>query len=370
MSKSKMNAPRIAVDCRMVNFSGIGTYIKGIMPLLIGSQPYWRFELYGDPDELSEFHWSSLPNTVVIEFQPPIYSIREQMEWLIHSRHAPDLLWVPHINIPLIWPGKLMVTVHDVLFLAMPELFGRLKTNYAKLFFNHIKTRADAISFVTNFTAQEFSRLVGPPKRNLDIIYNGIDENWFIPETSAIIQPKIDSVPYIVCVGNLKPHKNLPRLIKAFFLLQDLIPHRLLIIGKRDGFLTGDSEVEKMAANHHRIIFTGFVSDAELRAIVSKADALIHPSLYEGFGLPPLEAMATGCPVIISHTGSLPETSGTAATYFNPYIVSSIASVIASVLKDDALRADMIRKGREHAQQFKWQNTTSKIVSLMNRVIT
>jgi glycosyltransferase involved in cell wall biosynthesis len=317
----------------MIDASGIGTAIKGWLGLLLPEHTEWRFVLLGDVEVLSKFAWADLPHVTLRGFAAPIYSLREQWEWFKLRGAGFDLLWVPHFNIPYFWPGRLMVTVHDVIFLAMPELFSRLKIIYARLFLSRIRDRANGVIFVSRFTSDEFTRLVGSPLGRAEVIHNVIDPSWFAPAPRSDVPARFADKPYIACVGNVKPHKNLRRLILAYGQIADQIPHRLLIIGRKDGFLTGDNEVEGLAASlTDRIVFTGFVSDAALHAIVAHADLLVHPSLYEGFGYPPLEAMAAGCPVAIADIPPLREMCGDAAVYFNPADPAGMAEVIRARL--------------------------------------
>jgi glycosyltransferase involved in cell wall biosynthesis len=331
---------RIAIDCRMIDASGIGTAIKGWLPLIIPDHPEWRFVLLGDVSILQRFPWSTLPNVELQQFAAPIYSLREQWEWLNLRRAGFDLLWVPHFNIPYFWRGRLMVTVHDVIFLAMPELFSRPKRLYARLFLTRIRNRANAVMFNSRFTRDEFARLVGKPPNTVEIIPVPIDRKWFEPVEKSSLPAGLNETPYIVCVGNVKPHKNLRRLVQAFRLIADKIPHRLLIIGKKDGFLTGDSDVESLATSlSDRIKFTGFVSDTELHAIIAYAELLVHPSLYEGFGLPPLEALATGCKVVVADIPALRETCIGATTFFNPLSTTDMANAIYEVATRGEIRS-------------------------------
>jgi glycosyltransferase involved in cell wall biosynthesis len=354
----------------MVNSSGIGTCIKGWLPLLISENPEWHFVLLGKPSELFGFVWSHTSNVTVRRFEPPIYSLREQWEWLRLRDCGFDLLWVPHMNIPLFWRGKLLVTVHDVVFLAMPVFYGRMKRAYAKFFFRRIRNRADGIFFVSKFTQDEFARLVKAPKCIVAVIHNGVDETWFKPQPDIAFLNEIAEPPYIVAVGNVKPHKNLPRLIEAFGLIIDQIPHRLVIIGKNDGFLTCDSQAKGLAAKFgERVWFTGHITDDELRVLIAKATLLVQPSLYEGFGLPPLEAMAAGCPAAVSRAASLPEICGNAAVYFSPVDKMEIAEAIIKTITNKALAQKLIFDGRNQAKLYTWKISTTKLQILIKNIL-
>jgi len=263
----------------MVHASGIGTTIRSRVPYLLAQRPDWRFTLLGDPAELAALGWGETPHVTIRKFTAPIYSLREQLAYQRLPARDYDLLWVPHINIPLVWSGRLLVTVHDVIFLAMPQFFGRLKVLVARLFFARIRQSANAIAFDSHFTAAEFDRLVGKPRGVTKVIYNGIDEAWFTPPDETISLPSWAADPYIVCVGNLKPHKNLRALIAAFAKLAPSVPHRLVVIGQRDGFITGDKDAERLAvALGNRIVFAGHLAFKTLRLMVALAALLVLPS--------------------------------------------------------------------------------------------
>jgi glycosyltransferase involved in cell wall biosynthesis len=325
----------------MVNASGIGTTIRSRVPYLLAQRPDWQFTLLGDPAELAPLGWGAQPHVTIRSFTAPIYSLREQLAFQRLPARDYDLLWVPHINIPLLWPGRLLVTVHDVIFLAMPQFFGRLKVLVARLFFARIRQSADAIAFDSHFTAAEFDRLVGTPRGVAKVIYNGIDEAWFTPPDETIALPDWAAAPYIVCVGNLKPHKNLRTLIEAFAKLAPSVPHRLVVIGQRDGFITGDQDAERLgAALGDRIVFTGLLPFETLRLVVARAALLVLPSLYEGFGLTPLEALASGTLVAASRIGAVEEVCERSVLYFDPRDPEDIKNTIITCLGLPRIHSD------------------------------
>lgn len=258
----------------------------------------------------------------------------------------------------------MIVIIYDLFHLAMPELVGGLhKRIYAYIFFNSVKLKAHFIITISKFTADEFLRLVGRPKRAIKSIPLGVDSDWF----SLPNLPSPHHSKYILFVGNIKPHKNLVRLMQAFQMLIGRIPHDLVLVGKIEGFITGDnfalSFAKKMAG---RVYFSGEVEKELLEAYFKNASLLIFPSLYEGFGFPPLEAMASGCPAIVSNVGPMPEVCGDAVLYFNPYDTLDIAEKIFLMSSDENLRRSFITKGYNHVKNFTWEkclNKTSKIIS-------
>lgn len=232
-----------------------------------------------------------------------------------------------------------------------------LKTGYARLFFNAVRRRADAVITISDFTKQELIRLTPASKQPVISIPLGVDQEWFGAASFRRASPD----PYLLYVGNVKPHKNLGRLVEAFKRIAADIPHRLIIIGKRDGLITADTSVQKIAATlGDRIAFTGHVDDGKLKEWVANADLLVLPSLYEGFGLPPLEAMAACCPVAVSRIPVLEEVCGDAALYFDPYQVDDIAHQVTTILRDEKLRERLRRDGSARARQFTWSSCILK----------
>ena len=171
--------------------------------------------------------------------------------------------------------------------------------------------------------------------------------------------------PYLLYVGNVKPHKNLRRLIEAFQWIADEIPHDLVIVGQKSGFITGDDAVISAAAADSRIHFTGHVHETTLQQYMVHATAMVFPSLYEGFGLPPLEAMACGCPVLASDAASIPEVCGEAVCYFNPHSTESLVFQLRRVITDQTLQQELSAKGLRHSRIYSWDQAAKRIVSMI-----
>lgn len=357
----------IAVDVRMLHASGIGTYLRHLLPLVIRSMDDVVFHLLGDSGAMDALRWQAMPNVRLVDCKAPIYSIREQFELARKIPETTDLFWSPHYNIPLLYRGRLLVTVHDVFHLAMPEFVGGLhKRLYAKAMFGAVTRSADAVVCDSEFTARELVRFTGVSRQKLRVIRLGIDSSWF----ASVKAPSPQAKPFLLFVGNVKPHKNLVRLLDAFASIAEVVPHDLVIVGKKEGFITGDEVVKERALRlGDRVHFTGYIDDAALRQYFSRAEALVFPSLYEGFGLPPLEAMASGCPVIVSNAASLPEVCGEAAVYCDPYSSEDIAQKILLVLRDASLRADLIRKGLEQARKFSWEACAEETSRVMRGLL-
>lgn len=316
----------ITVDARMINSSGIGTVIKNILKRMIVLKPEWNFFILGNLLELRKYDFFKQNNVKLISCEAPIYSIKEQIELIKKIPKETDVMWSPHYNIPIFYKGKLIVTVHDVFHLAMPQFVkGIHKRLYARFMFNMVKYKANKIICVSNFTASELEKYVSIDKNKVEVVYNGIDKEWF----NVNLEKPVYDKPYLLYVGNVKPYKNLINLVKAFELIKDKIPHDLIIVGKKEGFITGDKNIFKLTEKmSDRIIFTGYIDDNLLKQYYKQADLFIFPSLYEGFGLPPLESLATGTRVICSDILVLKEICKNMVDYFEPLDIDSISRCI------------------------------------------
>jgi glycosyltransferase involved in cell wall biosynthesis len=253
------------------------------------------------------------------------YSLAEQIQLPLAIPSGTDLFFSPYYPIPLLYRGRLAVTVHDMSHRVVAEIVGNTrKRMYAQTMYRALRKRASLIFTVSDFSKAEFLRLTrGPRDDNILMTYLGISPEWY----GAAELPPVRRRPYFIHVGNIKPYKNLGRLVEAFLSVRDRVPHDLVIVGQSEGLITGESAefFERVQAAGERIHLTGFVSHQELLSLVGLAQALIMPSLYEGFGLPPVEAMAAGVPVSVARAASLPEVFGDAALYFDPLRVEDIA---------------------------------------------
>jgi len=352
----------------MVGASGIGTYLQNILPRIASGAPSWAFTLLGSPSILEGLGLPRRNGIGYVAVSAGVYTLREQIEVPWRTPRGTDLLWIPHYNVPLLYTGRLVVTIHDVLHLARPEFIGgRHRRLYARALFGVVAKRAARIMVDSDFTRTELTRHTGVRPERVRRVYPGVGESWF-----AQRPPKVPrtSDSYVVFVGNVKPHKNLGALLRAFADLRDRIPERLVIVGRRSGFRTGDSEVPGLADQiGDRVKFTGEVTDSQVRELVAGASALVQPSLYEGFGLPPLEAMACGCPVLVSRCGSLPEVCGDAAWYCDANDYRDIGRQLWRILTDEPLRGQLRARGSARAKQFTWQACAEQTLAVLREVV-
>lgn len=295
---------RLAVDARMVEHSGIGTFLKNILPRLLAF-PGLQATLLGERAALARQTWFD-PGRF-IPLAAPIYGAREQAE------------------LPL------RIPVHDVFPLAYFHTLFLAQKAYTKVVLKAAVALADRVVTISEFSAREIRQRVGIREDKLVVIPCGCDRTF----AEGAGGPPADW-PYLLFVGNVKPHKNIQAALAAFLRLAPRHPDlRLVIVGRKEGFITGDAEVRRLVAadGGGRVVFTGHVSDMDLKAWYKHAQALVFPSLYEGFGLSLLEAMAFGIPVASSNCASLPEVGGDAILYADPEDPAALADCLEDVLE-------------------------------------
>jgi glycosyltransferase involved in cell wall biosynthesis len=336
----------IAVDARMLGASGIGTYLDALLPRLV-ERLEARFFLLGDAALLSERAFTHHPRITIVPCSAPIYGPSEQPALALSIPREATTFWAPHVNAPLRFRGRLVVTVHDAYYLH-PDARQAVRLDkwlYLRAMYARVARRADAIVCVSAFTADELVVRLGIARSRSVVIHNGVDSRWLTP----IERPRPHPAPYALFVGNARPHKNLGRLLEAFASVPE--PYELVVVGRLFDPPTAIP----------RVRFAGSVDDDTLRAFYAHAAALVVPSLYEGFGLPPLEAMASGVPALVARAASLPEICGDAALFCDPYDVADIARQLARVLHDAPLREHLVGRGRERVTRFSWDEAASAL---------
>jgi glycosyltransferase involved in cell wall biosynthesis len=355
----------VVVDVRMLKDAGIGRYIRNVVPRVMDLKPDWEFTLLTPRDSGDAAAWGSPGRVRLQPCDSAIYSLREQIEIPVRGPRA-DVFWSPHYNVPLLSRTPLVVTVHDVIHLAMPAIFGGgMRRLYAREMFAAVRRSARAVIFDSAFTRAEFTQRVGAPQHST-VVHLGVDATWSAPVDAA--RP---TRPHLLFVGSIKPHKNLGMLLRAFEQMLPDIDHDLLIVGNHKGQRTVDTDALAAAARlGSRVRVVENADDASLRQYVAQASALVFPSLYEGFGLPAIEAMAAGTPCIVSTAGSLPEVCGDAALYCNPLDANDLATQIKRLLSDEPLRARLVTAGRARASQFDWDRTTRDTVAVFEQAVS
>lgn len=322
--------PHLCLDGSLIQGYGISTYIRSLLPTLE-----------------ENFSLTLLP------YKAPLYSVREQFAlW----RHIPpcDIFWSPHINVPLfpIPAKKRLTTIHDTFHLTpLAPIYTRL---LAKPFYYTACRASDAILTVSQFSKNELLTYCKAPAHKIEVIPLGINPNPLLQKDASLKYELPTS--YILGVGSMKPHKNIDRLIQAYEALNPV--EKLVLVGK------------KIKTANPSILSLGYVEEEDLPALYAGATLFVFPSLYEGFGYPPLEAMAAGCPVLISSAGSLPEVCGEAAYYVNPSSVSSIQKGLAFLLNNRPYLEELKRKGFYRAQTFCLSQTRVSTLKFLERLLS
>jgi glycosyltransferase involved in cell wall biosynthesis len=297
------------------------------------------------------------------------YSVREQLSVpLALARAKVDLFHAPHYVVSPFTPCPYVVTIHDCIHLRFPQyLPGRRARIYASVMMRSAARRARRVLTVSQASKDDIQHFLGVPEAKVEVIYNAIDAAIAQPPTeddiTRVCQRFQLTSPFILYAGNIKPHKNVDRLIEAYSVLRrrGYEQVKLLIIGDEISKYPNLRRMVHRFQLHQHVRFFGFVPEATLAVLYRRAAMFVFPSLCEGFGLPPLEAMAAGAPVITSRISSLPEVVGDAALLVDPMDAGAIADAMARLLDDVALRQDLIRRGHDRVRAFSWTRSVARV---------
>lgn len=358
----------ITIDARMVNHSGIGTYIKNMIPNLIGN---YNLALLGNKKNLGSFPWSNQINIIDADF--PIYSISEQIN-LPKIIPETSVFISPHYNIPLrkILAKKRMVVIHDVNHLTGLNKISVVKKLYAKFMIDSAVRKSDKVITDSYFSQKEITSYVSTSTKEIKVIHCGINSEEIKSLANklnfeAVSQKYNLPTRYFLYVGSIKGHKNLISALKAFNLLIKKYPtEKMVVIGVRP-----DEFFNTQVTNGLRdgIIVPGYIPDCELPIVYTNALCLVFPSLYEGFGLPPLEAMSCGCPVVASNLSSIPEVCGDAALYFDPYKIDEIFQMMELMIMNKIIVRQLVEKGFNNLKKFTWQTFGHNLIKEIDSLI-
>ena len=361
---------RVAIDARKWRDYGIGTYVRNLVRHLARLDHETTYFLFCDRADAPTLR-DLAENFVPVVDDSHGYGLLEHVS--IPRRLAKlgaQLLHAPHYVLPLLTRCPAVVTIHDCIHLRFPEyLPNRLALHYARAMMRRAMDKSARV-----FTVSEASRrdllhfFPDTPEEHVLVVPNGLDPAMLIEpseeERERVRERYQIRGRFVLYAGNIKPHKNLERLVLAFAQLkrrsgmEDL---KLLFIGQDVSRYQSLRRTVESAGLRQDVRFFGFVPDATLAALYRLASVFAFPSLYEGFGLPPLEAMACGTPVVTSRISSLPEVVGDAAVLVDPLSVDDIAQGLASVLEDAAFSAQLSRLGRARAAGFSWERSVKTI---------
>jgi glycosyltransferase involved in cell wall biosynthesis len=373
---------RIGIDARSVlkKRTGVGAYTFNLIQHLSRLDRENRYVLF------YSHHLNVRPNIPKIEnpnFESRFFRIPNKLlnlswgtiklpkiDWLVGEV---DLYHSPNYNLNVLARGKSVMTIHDLNFLAYPRFtISSCKWHYAFKIKSYAR-KVDAIIADSFSTKDEIIKYLKIPEDKIRVIHLGCSGSFQplpaserLGETEEKFKIKGD---YILCVGTLEPRKNLKGLIQAYAQSRAKKDFLLVLAGGKGWKYEHIFRLVDKLQLQERVIFTGYVEEADLPGLYQGASLFVYPSLYEGFGLPPLEAMACGLPVIVSHTTSLPEVVGDAGVYVDPNDVEQIAFSIDTVLSDSELRRTLIQRGLERVGLFSWEKTAKETLRLYEQVV-
>lgn len=367
---------RIAIDARKLHDYGIGTYVRNLVGELARQDDGTEYIVICHPDDAAHVRSLGSRFKALVE-RAGNYTVREQMSVpLALARARVDLFHAPHYVVSPLTPCPYVVTIHDCIHLRFPQyLPNRAAHLYARTMMSMSAKRAQRILTVSQASKDDILHYLGVPAAKVEVIYNALDERLAAPPTDEDITRVRDrfllTSPFILYAGNIKPHKNVDRLIEAYSILRrrGVEDVKLLIIGDELSKYPNLRRLVHRFQLHGHVRFLGFVPDATLAVLYRLAAVFVFPSLHEGFGLPPLEAMAAGTPVITSNVSSLPEVVGDAAVLIDPMDAGAIADAMVRVLGDDALRSELVRRGRERVKVFSWERSVARVRQVYGELV-
>ena len=303
------------------------------------------------------------------------YEIPKQVRDDIEKKEKLDIFFSPTHYLPIYSPFLSAISIMDLSYIHFPQLFKK-RDLYQLKFWTKLSVRKAKIIFtISNASKSDIIKIYGVPKKKVAVTYPGIKEENIKHEALSMKDVKdkygIEG-EYILFVGTLQPRKNIKKLIEAFSKLStfnsQLSTLNLVVVGKKGWMYEEILGAPKKFGIEDKVKFLDFVTDEELQALYKNALCFILPSLYEGFGLPVLEAMQNGCPVITSNISSLPEAGGDAALYVDPQDVNDIADKIQKVISNQKLRDDMMEKGYKQVKKFSWEKTARETLKALEEV--
>jgi glycosyltransferase involved in cell wall biosynthesis len=358
--------------------TGVNNYLYNLIKNMI---------VNGKADEISLIHYEksddpiySKVNDIIIPEKPLKLTSALGIPQAVKNADI-DILHVPvhwyNQITPFVFNRKIkkVLTVHDLTPILFPEMHTRETNLTWRSSFKFIKNRTNIMICVSESTKTDCVKLLNIPEKRLRVIPLSADEQYKPLKNKKQIHDELKQeynidFPFILFVGTLEKRKNVPTLIKSFYKLKkSKVDHKLVVVGGKGWKYTKIFDLIEELNLKNEVIFTDYVSDEYLVKLYNAADLFVYPSLYEGFGLPPLEAMACGCPVITSNTSSLPEVVGDAGIMIDPNDINSLTESMLKILTNNQLREEMSKKSLERAKMFSWKKTAKETWNVYEDVV-
>ncbi len=367
---------RIGIDARKLHDFGIGTYIRNLLRELAIMDHDTEYVVFARPEDDGAIRALG-SNFRPVKETSGNYSLAEQIRIpRAIAREKADLFHAPHYVLPPLVRCPTVVTIHDCIHLMFPQyLPNRWALTYARTSISLAAKHATRVLTVSESSKRDIQKFVDIPPGKIDVIYNSFDPRFGVEpneETVDRVRERYQlHTDFVLYAGNVKPHKNLERLIDAFHIVRKrgLDNLKLVLIGDEISKYTALRRAVHRHRLHNYVRFLGYLPQETLAVMYRLASVFVFPSLYEGFGLPPLEAMASGTPVVTSNVSSLPEVAGDAAVLVDPYDADAIAEGIYRVLTDPGLRDELRRRGPERASQFSWESSVRRVREIYGQVL-
>ena len=354
---------------------GSETYLRKTLAELVEVGGRHEFILFCNRENAGTFAEAEQPNVTQVccnvrATSRPRRILYEQFALpKLVGRHAVDVLWSPGYTAPLRLACLSVVSTFDMQFVHHPEDFSRMALAATRFLVPRAARRAAAVLTLSEHSKRDIVRTCRVPAERVHVTYLAADEaaGGDIPdaEQRALLERVGLDQPYILTVANAWPHKNVPALVRAHARLPEGCARRLVIVGIRGRGMGEVNAAIAASPRADRVVTTGWVSERELWILYRHAAVFAFPSLFEGFGLPVLEAMAAGVPVVSSNAASLPEVYGDAALEFDPRDEGAMADAIRRVLEDDALARDLVERGRRNVARFSWRRTAEQTLEVL-----
>ena len=352
---------------------GVKHYTKTLLPLLFTLGAEHRFVLiYRNPKLLGTY--AAYPNVEELVSRVPGTVLWDQLAvpWATRGRQL-DILFNPKFTVPLLHPAKKVFVLHGSEWFAIPRHFRWYDRVYCRTFVPWYCRRADAFIAVSNRVKEDAVRYVHADPDRIFTIYNAIDPRqfYFIEDEARLAAVRARyGLPekFVLWVGQIESRKNVKRLLRAFAEIAGEFPHQLVIAGEQRWSTREELSELGALGLERRVQFLGWVAHSDLSAIYRLAELFAFPSLYEGFGIPLVEAMACGCPILTANTCAPPEVVDGAAYLVDPYDVAAIAEGLRITLKDPARRRAMAARGLERAKEFSWEKSARQVLAVFDAV--